>query len=407
MDFSLKYTGEQERFAREVRDWLDENIPEGLDTKRDAQRMSYEEFQIRRQFAKKLGAKGWLYPTYPPEYGGGGLSAEESIVINEELARRNLALPIVMDWTILAAPAILVCATEEQKKRFLPLMLRGEALTWQLMTEPEAGTDVANQKTKAVRHVRDGDHFIINGQKIFVGGMFPPPDQMYLLSCSDPDAPRHQNLSGFIIPGDLPGITIHPLDLFPLSTYAAVSGPSGAVAEAVKNTIFFDDVRIHESCLIGKEGDGWKVTGATFSVEHGGGHAGRIPRNYIAEKFLAQCRENPNIAARLKENPHLREQVVNIHIFSQVERLLSLRNAAGKGGDFGGPQLMVYQKLGGARFISDMAAVLGPHAFTDDEQWMMDEGIFEVGQRCGICLAPGGTPEAMKIIISRALGIGR
>ncbi|MFQ5904258.1 MAG: acyl-CoA dehydrogenase family protein [Candidatus Binatia bacterium] len=407
MDFSLEYTEEQERFAKEVRDWLDENIPKGLDTKRDAQKMSYEEFQIRREFARKLGEKGWLYPTYPREYGGGGLDADQSIVINEELAKRDLALPIVMDWTILAAPAILVCATEEQKKRFLPPMLLGEALTWQLMTEPEAGTDVANQRTRAIRHVRDGEHFIINGQKIFVGGMYPPPDQMYLLSCSDPDAPRHQNLSSFIIPGDLPGITINPLDLFPLSTFGAVSGPSGAVAESVKNTIFFDDLRVHESCLIGKEGDGWKVTGATFAVEHGGGRAGKIPRNYVAEKFLAQCRENPYVAERLKENPNLREHVVNVYIFSQVERLLSLRNAAGKGGDFGGPQLMVYQKLGGAKFIADMAAVLGPHAFTDDEQWMMDEGIFEVGQRCGICIAPGGTPEAMKIIISRALGIGR
>ena len=407
MDFSLEYTDEQEKFSKEVGDWLDANVPKDLDTKRDAQRMSYEEFRKRRALAMKLGQKGWLYPTYPSEYGGGGLDPARSIVINEELAKRNLASPIIMDWTILAAPAILACATEEQKKRFLPPMLRGEALTWQLMTEPEAGTDVANQKTRALRHVRDKDHFIINGQKIFVGGLFPPPDQLYVLSCSDPEAPRHKNLSSFIIPANLPGITIYPLNLFPLSTLAAVSGPSGAVSEAIKNTVFFDDVRVHESCLIGKEGDGWQVTGATFQVEHGGGFSGRIPRNYIAEKFLTQCKENPNIARRLKENPHLLENVVNVYAFSQVERLLALRNAGGKGGVFGGSQLMVYQKLGGAKMVSDMAAVLGPYSFTDDDEWIMDEGLFEVGQRCGICLGPGGTPEAMKIITTRALGIGR
>lgn len=407
MDFSLDFTDEQKRFAKEVGDWLDENIPQGLSPRRDAQKMSYEEYQTRRAFARKLGEKGWLYPTYPKEYGGGGMDAYRSIVLNEELAKRNLSLPIVMDWTILAAPAIIVCATEEQRKRYLPPMLRGEALTWQLMTEPETGTDVASQKTKALRHVRDKDHFIINGQKTFVGGLYPPPEQFYLLSCSDTEAPRHQNLSSFIMPANLPGITIHPLDLFPLSTFGAACGPSGAVSEAVKNTVFFDDVRIHESCLIGEEGDGWKVTTATFAVEHGGGGLGRIPRNYIAQSFLDHCKNNPKIARRLKENPHLLDSVVNIYIFSQVERLLALRNGAGKGGSWAGPQTVLYSKLGGARFINDMAAVLGPYAFADDDKWIMDEGLFEVGQRCGICLAPGGTPEAMKIIISRALGIGR
>lgn len=407
MDFALEYTEEQERFAKEVGDWLDENIPEGLFTKRDTQKMSHEEFLIGREFAKKVGAKGWLYPTYPTEYGGGGMDAPQSIVIHEELARRGQALPIIMDWAVLAAPAILACATEEQKMRFLPPIFRGEALTWQLFTEPEAGTDVANQQTKALRHERDGEYFIISGQKIFVGGMFPPPDQFYLLSCSDQKAARHQNLSSFIVPGNLPGVTIQPLDLFPSSTFSSVSGPSGAVSGGVKNTVFFDDVKIHESCLIGKEGDGWKLTGATFAVEHGGRLSGRIPRNLVAEKFLAQCRENPNISQRLKENPNLREHLVSIYIFSQLERLFILRNAAGKGGRFGGPQLTVLQKFGGAKFIYDMAAVLGPYTFTNDEEWMMDDGIFEVGQRCGISMAPGGTPEAMKIIISRALGIGR
>lgn len=137
------------------------------------------------------------------------------------------------------------------------------------------------------------------------------------------------------------------------------------------------------------------------------GGLGRIPRNYIAQGFLDQCKNNPKIARRLKENPHLLDSVVNIHIFSQVERLLALRNGAGKGGPWAGPQTVLYSKLGAARIINDMAAVLGPYAFADDDKWIMDEGLFEVGQRCGICLAPGGTPEAMKIIISRALGIGR
>jgi len=405
MNFSVEYSKEQERFAEEVREWLEENVPKDLVNIRDAQKMSYEQYQGRREFARKLGEKGWLYPSYPREYGGGGLDSDHSIVLSDELAEKSFSLPIVMDWTTLAAPAIMACGTEEQKKRFLPPMLKGNALTWQLMTEPEAGTDEANQKTNALRHVRDKDHFIVNGHKIFVGGLFPPPEQFYLLTRSDLEAPRHQNLSSFIVPANSPGVTIQPLDLFPLSTFGALSGPTGATSEAVKNSVFFDDVRIHESCLIGAEGDGWKVTNATFEVEHGGG--GRVVRNYVVEKFLAQCKRNPNIVKRLRENPQLLDSVVNVYVGAQIERLFSTRNAAGVGGPYAGPQLAVSQKMFGARFIADMAKVLGPYPLTDDAEWGLDEGIFEVGQRCGICLAPGGTPEAMKIIISRALAIGR
>lgn len=254
MDFSFEYTPEQQEFAREVSDWLEANVPEDLKPVRDAQKMSREQFQIRRRFARMLGARGWLYPSYPTEYGGGGLSADQDAVIRDELAKRSMALPIVTDWTTLVAPGIMGCATEEQKRRFLPPMLRGEALTWQLMTEPEAGTDEANQQTNAIRAHREGDEFVVNGQKIFVGGVFPPPEQFYLLARSDREAPRHENLSSFICSATLPGISIQPLDLFPLGTFSSVCGPTGSSVEAVKNSVFFDDVRIHESCLIGKEG---------------------------------------------------------------------------------------------------------------------------------------------------------
>ncbi len=331
MDFSLTYSEEQEQFAGEVRQWLDENVPEGLVNRRDILKMSREQWQKRRELARKLGAKGWLYPGYPREYGGGGLSGDRISVLQRELLERGFDLPPHYDSGRLAAPAIMACGTEEQKMRYLLPMLRGEALTWQLMTEPEAGTDEANQQTNALRAEREGEYFIINGHKIFVGGLHPPPDQFYTLTRSSLEAPRHQNLSSFIIPANLPGITIQPLDLFPLSTFAAASGPSGANVEAVKNSVFFDDVRVHESCLIGEEGDGWKVTQATFAVEHGGGGA-RAFRNYTAEKFFTQCHRNPKIIKRLKENPHLVDNLVDAWIYTETERLLSIRNAGGKGG---------------------------------------------------------------------------
>lgn len=408
MDFSMGFTKEQEDFGKEVGLWLDENMPNDIERIRDAQKMSYEQFHKRRDFARKLGEKGWLYAGYPREYGGGGLSGDLSIMIPHELAKRDHSLPIITDWTGLAAPAIMACGTEEQKKRFLPPMLTGNALTWQLMTEPEAGTDEANQKTNALRHRKEGEYFIINGEKTFVGGLHPPPEQFYLLTRSDLDAPRHENLSSFIMPANLPGITIHPLDLFPLSTLAGVYGPTGATLEAIKNSVFFDDVRVHESFLLGDEGDGWKVTQATFAVEHGGtGGGGRAIQNGLAKKFFDQCKNNPHIAKRLREQPGLLEKLVDVYMFVQTERMLSIRNGGGKGAAYGGPHFAMYQKVAGAKFVQDMAEVMGPHTFPDEGDWSLDEGLFDVAQRCGVAMAPGGTPEAMKIIVSRALSIGR
>ena len=407
MDFSLDYTEKQNEFAKEVRKWLDENIPKDLIPVRDVRKMSMDQWGKRREFTRSLGRKGWLYPGYPKEYGGGGLTAEYIYVLIEELTAREMALPPLYDMGILASPAILAFGTEEQKVKILPPMFKGEVLTWQLFTEPEAGTDAANQQTNALRSTHEKDYFIISGQKIFVGSFPSKPEQLYVLTRSDPEAPRHKNLSSFVIPADLPGIKVLPLDLFPLSTFPAVSGATGANVEGVKHSVFFDDVKVHESWLIGKEGQGWMVTNATLEVEHGGGRGGVVRKNYMAEKFLKQCRENPLISSRLKENPELIDSVVEIYIGAQIERLLNMRNADGKGGAYGGPQHALFSKMFGTRFVSHMARVLGPFAFTDDDEWGLEGGLFETGQRSGICLAPGGTPEAYKIGISRALSIGR
>ncbi len=402
MDFSMEYTREQEEFAKEVRDWIEENIPKDLANPWDIREMSREEWLRRREIGRKLGKKGWLYPRSPRQYGGGGLSAGHTSVIYKELGDRNLGPPPYYDSGVLAAPAIQVCGTEEQKKRFLPPILKGEALTWQLFTEPEAGTDEANQQTNALRSVREKDYFVVNGSKIFVGAMHGPPHQFLLLTRSDLEAPRHQNLAMFLAPADLPGITIQPLELFPSGTIDQIGSGPGA-----KNSIFFDDVKIHESYLIGGDREGWKVTDATLMVEHGGGErVARVPRNFVAEKFFDQCKNNPNVSKRLRENPRLLDSVVDVYISAQIERLFATRNS-GRPLRGGGPQLQIYSKMFGARLGAVMASVLGPYAFTNDAERGLDDGIFELGERAGVCFAPAGTPEAMKIIISRGLAIGR
>ena len=106
-------------------------------------------------------------------------------------------------------------------------MFKGDVITWQLFTEPEAGTDAAQSADQCLRSRKEKDYFIISGHKVFVGSFPSKPEQMYVLTRSDPEAPRHRNLSSFVIPGDLPGIKVLPLDLFTLSTFPAVSGVTG------------------------------------------------------------------------------------------------------------------------------------------------------------------------------------
>ena len=415
MDFSLEYTKEQEEFAKEVRAWIDENVPKDLVSPKDPVKVTHEQWQKRRELGRKLGKKGWLYPGHPRQYGGGGLDAARSSVLRQELAEKNLGLPPYY-VNALAVPAILVCGTEEQKKRFLPPIFRDGAVVWQLFTEPEAGTDEANQQTNALRHVREGNHFIINGQKIFVGALYAPPQQFLLLTRSDLEAPRHENLAMFLAPADLPGVTIQPLGLFPSGNFGQACSPASTSGPGDKHSVTFNDVRIHESYLIGGEGGGWGATMATLTVEHGDregavGSGTTIVRNLLAGKLLEQCRKNSSVARRLKENPQLLDSVVNIYIDTQIERLFSIRNAwlpnSGRRTPYAGPQLSLYSKVLGNSLLAEIARILGPYALTDDTDWGLDGGFFELGQRGGLCTAPAGTPEALKIIISRALAIGR
>jgi alkylation response protein AidB-like acyl-CoA dehydrogenase len=418
MDFSNNYNKEQEEFAQEVRAWIEEHVPKDLVKPSYILNMSRQEWERRREMCRKLGRKGWLYPTSPRAYGGGGLSADMAAVLFTEMAKVGLSLPPLYDSGKLAVPTLLATATEEQKQRLLPPILKGEKITWQLFTEPEAGTDEANQQTNALRSEKEKDYFIINGGKIFVGALYAPPDQFLLLTRSDLTAPRHQNLAMFLAPADLPGIQIYPLNLFPDGTFSQVCYHSSDSAPGVKHSVFFEDVKVHESYLIGGERDGWKVTSATLTVEHGDREVGQastgaayIPRNRVVDKLLDQCRNNPEIKKRLLDNPHLQEDMVNAYMGGEIERLLHLRTVAlrrsGKRAPGAGPQNTLFTKTLGMNMTGILTRILGPQALTSDEDWALEEGLFEVCERDGLCIAPGGTPEALKIIISRALRIGR
>jgi alkylation response protein AidB-like acyl-CoA dehydrogenase len=400
MDFEPRYTKEQEQFRREVRAWLKENVPLGIVHPADSADLTYEQYQLRRDLGRRMGAKGWLWPTAPTEYGGGGLSLDHAVVLEEEVDAYRLAMPPYYDsGGKLGGASILVWGTEEQKNYFLPKIFRGEVRTWQLLSEPEAGSDLANVKTTAQP---DGGDYVINGQKVFVGSAFGC-DYMWTLTCTDSKAARHQNLGWFMIPASLPGITVAPMDLL------TSAGESGA-GSGVKNMVYFDNVRVSSFHLVGGHNEGWKVATTHLELEHGTG--GRIGRNWLVDRLFDHCRETQRRGQPLSQDPDVRARLVDIYIDAEVVRLFNLRNFwmrhSGANITYEGPQASYVRKMSGLRMAKAVADILGPAALTSDPQWGVAEGHVEAHQRSAIiAVHPGGTADIQKVIMARRIGIGR
>ncbi|PKB73159.1 MAG: hypothetical protein BZY75_03365 [SAR202 cluster bacterium Io17-Chloro-G7] len=400
MDFEPTYTKEQETFRLEVRAWLTENLPAGIVHPADPIDLTYEQYQLRRDLGRKLGERGWLWPTAPVEYGGGGLSLDYSVVIEEEIDSCGMTLPPYYDsGGKLGGASILVWGSEEQKRFFLNMIFKGEVRTWQLLSEPEAGSDLANVKTTAIR---DGDDYVINGQKIFVGSGLGC-DYMWTITVTDTEAKRHENLGWFMIPADLSGITIQPMDLL-------ISGGESGAGSGVKNTVFFDNVRVPAFNLVGGENQGWKVATTHLELEHGTG--GRIARNWLVDRMFDYCQTTQHRGEPLAKDPEVRSKLVDIYIDAEISRLFNLRNYwmrhSGANITYEGPQASYYRKISGLRQATAILDILGPVALTYDPELGAVEGHVEAYMRSAlIALHPGGTTDIQKVIMARRIGIGR
>ena len=400
MDFEPTYTPEQEEFRQEVRGWLAENVSPDIAHPPDSINITEGQYQLRRGLGRKLGEKGWLWATAPEEYGGGGLSLDHAVVIEEEVDSYGLTVPPYYDsGGRLGGASIMVWGTEEQKQTFLPPIFRGEVRTWQLLTEPEAGSDLANAKMSAER---DGDDYVINGQKIYVGSSLGC-DYMWTITCTDNEAPRHQNLGWFMIPATLPGITIQPMELL-------ISGGESGAGSGVKNTVFFDNVRVPAFNLIGGENEGWKVATTHLELEHGTG--GRIARNWLVDHLFEYCRENQRNGQPLTKDPDVRDKLIDIYVEAEIARLFNLRNYWMRHSKaeitYEGPQASYWRKMSGLRMSQSILDILGPSALTYDPQWGAADGHMEAHQRSAIvAIHPGGTADIQKLIMARRIGIGR
>jgi alkylation response protein AidB-like acyl-CoA dehydrogenase len=250
VDFS--YPPEVEDFRTELRDWLSANLTDELIADRRPSGRDDAAFERLRTWNRAMADAGWAAVSWPREYGGRGATVLEQLVYTEETTRARAPLPLNVIGMNNIAPAIMQYGTESQKLTLLPRMMRADDIWCQGMSEPEAGSDLASLRTRAVR---DGDDFVVNGQKIWTSlGHRAQWCQLYVRT--DPEAPKHKGISCLIVDMTLPGIEARPL--------VTLNG------DADFAELFFHDVRVPADALLGPLNGGWGVATTTLSHERAG-----------------------------------------------------------------------------------------------------------------------------------------
>jgi alkylation response protein AidB-like acyl-CoA dehydrogenase len=246
----LTYPPEADSFRKEIRAWLEENLPQGwFDPGFSMTKDERQEFN--ETWTQKLFAGGWICAGWPVEYGGKGLTLMDQVVLNEEFAKANAPMRADFFGDTLVGPTILQWGTDEQKKEFIPGILNG-SITWcQGFSEPNSGSDLASLKTSATL---DGDEWIINGQKVWTT-QAQHADYVFLLTRTDPNVEQHAGISYLLVPMHQEGVDVRPI--------TQVDGSSEF------NEVFFTNAHCPKGNVIGGVNNGWKVAMTTLGFERG------------------------------------------------------------------------------------------------------------------------------------------
>jgi alkylation response protein AidB-like acyl-CoA dehydrogenase len=385
MDFDD--TPEEAAFRREARTWLDANAerlapgesPPGLEA-----RGKPGTVQRAQAWQAKKADAGWACITWPREYGGRGASAIQSVIWNQEEGRYRTPPNIFGIGQGMLGPTIMVHGSDEQKRRYLNPMLRGEEIWCQLFSEPGAGSDLAGLRTTAVR---DGDSWIINGQKIWTTGAQYCHWGM-IVTRSDPNAPKHKGITYFIVDMKSPGIEIRPIK--------QINGASGF------NEVFFTDVRIADSMRVGGVNEGWAGAITTLMNERasiGGGGGGP---DFAALVRLAK--ETDWNGRPAFEDPAVRQRLARFYIRSRGLQYTTYRTlTALSRGSTPGPEGSIGKLVGAplrqemAGFAIDLQGAAG--ALNGDEAAQGAAWQHSYLASPGLRVA-GGTDEIMRNIIA-------
>ncbi|MDW3215256.1 MAG: acyl-CoA dehydrogenase family protein [Ilumatobacteraceae bacterium] len=297
----LTYPPEAEAFRSVVRDWLDEELPDGWfhgDRPTGSDWIAFCD-----AWNERIHATGWATPTWPTEYGGRGLQQIEAIVLAEELANSGVPIQPPAGGEILLGPTVLHWGTPEQKARFLPPIARGEEIWCQGFSEPDSGSDLASLRTSAVR---DGSDWRVNGHKIWTS-QAQDADYCFMLVRSDPETTRHQGISYILMPMDQPGVEVR-----------TIVQPDGTAGFA---EVFFDDAICPVENTVGPIGEGWRVAMSTLGFERGTSATSswqRYARDLDA--MIARAHERG-----LTDDPIVRQALARAHTEIDLMRIGGLR----------------------------------------------------------------------------------
>jgi alkylation response protein AidB-like acyl-CoA dehydrogenase len=390
MDF--RFAPEQEKFRGEVRGFLKQELPAdwvGADNAIDE-----DAFEFGRTFLKRLAPKRWIAPAWPQAYGGAGLGLWEQVVFNEEMAYHRA--PVINTAAVgYLGPTIMMYGTGEQKQEHLDGITSGEVIWCQGYSEPGSGSDLASLQTRAVH---DGDDFIINGQKIWTSQAHYA-DWIFVLARTDPEAPKHRGISYFLVDMRSPGITVRPL--------TSLSGQHGF------NEVFFDNVRVPRSGLLGEENRGWYMATTTLDFERSS-VATSAGMGRTLEELTAFVKETPSNGHMLFDEPVVRHRLVELWVELNIVKLLSYRvvtmQERGIVPNHEASIIKVFNSEYNQRLARTGINILGLHGqLRPDSKYARLRGRFERSYQSstGSTIAAGTSEIQRNIIAQRGLGLSR
>jgi alkylation response protein AidB-like acyl-CoA dehydrogenase len=298
-------TPSDDELRADITAWLRSNLPpawiEAIDEGDSAKLAEARRSLDVADWWERLGASGWFFSTWPVEYGGHGFDAEQAAVVSDVLRTYKVPRsdnPLGKN----VAHALLRWGTEEQRQRFLEPILKQREIWVQLFSEPGAGSDLASLSTRAVR---DGDTWVVNGQKVW--SSFAQEAQWgFLLARTDPDVPKHQGISVFFLDMQTPGVTVRPLKQM--------------TGEAFFNEVFFDDVVIPDHMRFGELGQGWSLASSLLSFERNAGVGSAAPGTNVGRTVDALLRRYGPI-----HDPSMRQRLARAYTNERIIRLTRMR----------------------------------------------------------------------------------
>jgi alkylation response protein AidB-like acyl-CoA dehydrogenase len=380
----LTFSDKETAFRDELRAWLADNRPPAkpaADAGDDAQ------FAWRRDWQRRLYEAGWAAPAWPTEYGGRGASQTESAIYFEEMGRARVPFAANTLGLLLGGPTLMVWGTDEQKERYLPPILSAEEIWCQGFSEPDAGSDLASLKTRAVRDPAHPEEWVVTGQKVWTSGAQYAKWCM-LVARTDSDVPKHKGLTYFLMDMEQEQVQVRPL--------RQITG------EAEFNELFIEEARIPDANVVGGVGNGWKVALTTLMNERAGlGFALQIRLRQLLDDVIAAAAEKG-----LLENALYADKIAELHARCETIRLLAWKGLTdaeryGQPGPEGSLVKWLWSDTN-QRATQLAADVIGPEALTGGTGWS-----YELMRARGNTIE-GGTTEVLKnIVAERVLGLPR